>query len=276
MVSTVRIPNNETPTRLSYPDYLNYLTSNVGATLEDLGPSSDPSLHIYGIRIGNLDGSKKTIGIQGAIHGNEWVTAYSVAKFAKLLLNKGSGSYGYEKVIRHMLLRYDFYIIPMLNPAGYVNDTRENANGVDCNRNYRALSQPETIISATKLGGLPRLRAVIDCHRWASQPYPGGYSPPNDNRYNAWWDGFVRDLQVVLRSGVSFGKSQSGDGTAVSYFWDLKNNPADPVFSVTLEGLGSAGDQMFFMVNAIMTFIGRLMQWEDHRHLHPLDRNNIL
>lgn len=45
-----------------------------------------------------------------------------------------------------------FIFIPTVNPDGVNNDTRENGNGVDINRDFMALTQPETRLVARAIG----------------------------------------------------------------------------------------------------------------------------
>ncbi|MEO0239603.1 MAG: M14 family zinc carboxypeptidase [candidate division WOR-3 bacterium] len=72
------------------------------------------------------------IRIAGAIHGNEWIGAEVSYLYAKYLLQ----NYASNDTVRNMVNNREIYIIPILNPDGYVSQTRYNANGVDLNRNF--------------------------------------------------------------------------------------------------------------------------------------------
>src|SRR5690606_12479993 len=50
----------------------------------------------------------------------------------------------FQSEIEQFLREYTFYVFPILNPDGARNYTRENANGVDLNRDAQALSQKES------------------------------------------------------------------------------------------------------------------------------------
>ncbi|RZJ28797.1 MAG: DUF2817 domain-containing protein, partial [Flavobacterium sp.] len=49
-----------------------------------------------------------------------------------------------QKTANDWLERFTFCFVPMLNPDGALRYTRENANGVDLNRDFVQLTQPES------------------------------------------------------------------------------------------------------------------------------------
>ncbi len=75
------------------------------------------------------------------MHGNEATTTKAVFDFIKLISQKQY----YKTQIERFLATYTLYVIPMLNPDGSERYTRENANGVDLNRDAQALSQSESL-----------------------------------------------------------------------------------------------------------------------------------
>jgi len=86
----------------------------------------------------------------GAHHGNEDISVEVPYDIAHHLLE----NYSTDPDIANLVDNYEIWIIPMMNPDGLENGSRENANGVDLNRNYGymrdsgdlsgAYSQPET------------------------------------------------------------------------------------------------------------------------------------
>jgi len=62
--------------------------------------------------------------IDGSIHGNEKIGTFSALRVAELLLE----SYRSNPSWQSKLNQYKIIIIPILNPDGFVNNTRENAN----------------------------------------------------------------------------------------------------------------------------------------------------
>lgn len=83
--------------------------------------------------------------VAGNIHGNEWIgNRMAMAIATRLLDGKDS-----DEWIKGMLDKMDFWILPCLNPDGYVRtyaeranddvkwiEIRKNAHGVDLNRNF--------------------------------------------------------------------------------------------------------------------------------------------
>jgi hypothetical protein len=72
----------------------------------------------------------------GTHHGDEKASTEAVLALPDRLL-RGSAS---DAAVRGLLERYAFYVLPLMNPDGYVFDSRFNADGMDLNRDY---SYPE-------------------------------------------------------------------------------------------------------------------------------------
>lgn len=76
--------------------------------------------------------AKRTILIDGGHHGNENAgIEMSLYVVDFLLANAGRNG-----TIDGWLVRYEFHVVPIVNPDGYVAQTRGNALGVNLNRNY--------------------------------------------------------------------------------------------------------------------------------------------
>lgn len=73
------------------------------------------------------------------MHGNESTTTKSVLDFINFLHSK-------SEISTNLLNTFTFCLLPMLNPDGAKLYTRENANGIDLNRDANDLSQPESVI----------------------------------------------------------------------------------------------------------------------------------
>ncbi|MFY8187172.1 MAG: M14 family metallopeptidase [Flavobacterium sp.] len=89
---------------------------------------------IFGFQFGH--GTTKIL-IWSQMHGNESTTTKSLIDFIAFLKSATDDS-------KMFLSRFTFFIIPMLNPDGAKLYTRENANGIDLNRDFLNLSQPES------------------------------------------------------------------------------------------------------------------------------------
>ncbi|MEM0516757.1 M14 family zinc carboxypeptidase [Aequorivita flava] len=74
------------------------------------------------------------------MHGNESTTTKAIFDFLKFINQKQY----FQTEIKTFLEHFTFYVFPMLNPDGACNYTRENANGIDLNRDAQALSQRES------------------------------------------------------------------------------------------------------------------------------------
>ncbi len=71
------------------------------------------------------------------MHGNESTTTKALFDFLNFLFSN-------ESEASKLLSRFTFCFLPMVNPDGAENYTRENANGIDLNRDSVDLSQPES------------------------------------------------------------------------------------------------------------------------------------
>jgi hypothetical protein len=76
-------------------------------------------------------GSKNAI-IDGAIHGNEKTGPFACLRIAELLIQY----YRSDPYWQTKLTEYKVIIVPVVNPDGFVSDTRVNANGQDLNGQF--------------------------------------------------------------------------------------------------------------------------------------------
>ena len=131
-----------------------YKVSNIAGryiTLEDIQPllrqwNTDNQLHTVGQSVRNQPIYTYTIGhgstrvlMWSQMHGNESTTTKAVFDFLNFM-------HGGSETAAQWLSHFTFMILPMLNPDGAKAYTRENANGVDLNRDAQDLSQPESKI----------------------------------------------------------------------------------------------------------------------------------
>src|SRR5690606_18007551 len=100
----------------------------------------------------------------GAQHGNEPAGREALLSLAEQL------STTTDPDVVSFLHQYGVLIVPTLNPDGILAGTRQNANGVDLNRDHIGLVQPETRALARVLGSARPL-IVVDQHEG-----PGGLS----------------------------------------------------------------------------------------------------
>lgn len=118
-------------------------------TLEKIEPllkalNKNNNLHIIGQSVlGNpiysytIGTGKTKILLWSQMHGNESTTTKALFDLLKLL-NSNSD------LVAELLKSFTFLAIPMLNPDGAAGYTRINANGIDLNRDFQDLTQPES------------------------------------------------------------------------------------------------------------------------------------
>lgn len=89
---------------------------------------------IYAVEIGH--GNTKIL-IWSQMHGNESTTTKAIMDFLQFLQSDNDDA-------RYFLKNFKLLIVPILNPDGAFAYTRENANGIDLNRDFVNRTQPET------------------------------------------------------------------------------------------------------------------------------------
>ncbi|MCK5131443.1 MAG: DUF2817 domain-containing protein [Candidatus Sabulitectum sp.] len=123
------------------------------ARIEQIGTSVQ-GREIYAVIVSdnvNDDEAEPEIRITGNIHGDEKSSGMSCLNFLEVLTD----NYGTSDVCTYVVDNSELWIISILNPDGYVNNTRYNANNIDLNRNCSymgpgggggstAFSEPET------------------------------------------------------------------------------------------------------------------------------------
>ena len=103
-------------------------------TIQAEGPCSD-GRQMWSLNLG--DPARPTIYLGAAIHGWEWENAYGLLRFAEVISQ--------DRTVEGLNTRHFHYkILPIQNPWGYDHFTRQNAHGVDLNRNFDCGWQPAT------------------------------------------------------------------------------------------------------------------------------------
>ncbi len=91
--------------------------------------------HVYGLKISDnplAEEDEIVCFFVGCHHGNEDISAEVPMYF----LNYVFTNYGVNPDVTYWVDNREIWVIPLLNPDGYVNNSRYNANNVDINRNY--------------------------------------------------------------------------------------------------------------------------------------------
>lgn len=128
-------------------------SSDVVITKDLLGKDASNTYDIYNYKVSRNTGSKPVVLIIVGEHGDELNSAML-------------GYYAFNEIVTGSLKKYlkyvDFWVVPLMNPYGYENKTRNNYNNVNLNRDFPcnweyssdthsttgdySLSQPETQI----------------------------------------------------------------------------------------------------------------------------------
>lgn len=176
----------------TYEDVVNTLESLVAqypdlCSLHSIGQSIQKR-ELYMIRIRNSSTENQTLpGIKliGSIHGNELLPVPLLLRFASFLLEE----YDTSSDVRFLVDHSDLWIMPLMNPDGYVYGNRFNADGVDLNRSFPDLEsdpvnntvgrQPETAAlmnfqqaRRTVLSANFHTGAVVVNYPWDNQSQP--------------------------------------------------------------------------------------------------------
>lgn len=157
--------------------------------LYDLG-SSVQGRTIWGLKITTdptVEEDKPEVRMCGVHHGNEGMGAELCLLLAQYLTD----NYGINATITTLVDTREIWIIPMVNPDGHEMGTRENANGVDLNRDYGYM-----------WGG------------WGGSPAPFSQPETQAIRANALENNFVLSLSFHTSADV------------VNYVWNYKHQRA--------------------------------------------------
>ncbi|MGA1199363.1 MAG: M14 family zinc carboxypeptidase, partial [Candidatus Latescibacterota bacterium] len=84
---------------------------------------------IYRLLIG--EPNRPTVFLTGGMHGDELAGVEAIFRFL-------------EQDLTPVLSHFRFFIIPCINPTGYVANTRLNAQGKDINRAFDSKETPES------------------------------------------------------------------------------------------------------------------------------------
>jgi hypothetical protein len=139
----------------SYTDIVNTLTNRANTypslcQLFDLGPTAGSSgRHIWALKISAnvaVEADKPEMKYIGNMHGDEVVGLMMCLNMIDYLL----ANYGTDPRVTNILDEIEVWIVPTMNPDGYMSVTRYNAHGVDLNRAFPEGSgpnpEPNTII----------------------------------------------------------------------------------------------------------------------------------
>jgi predicted deacylase len=154
------------------------------------------------------------VRITGLHHGNELTSGEIVLG----VLERLTEDYGADPLVTALVEELDIWLVPIVNPDGYVANARVNAAGVDLNRNYGFMwrsagaldapfSEPETRAVVSQFFDRPFVLqldfhtvARFVNHLWDHSPHP----TPDDALVLAWSRAYGRLTRYPVIRGHSW------------------------------------------------------------------------
>jgi hypothetical protein len=175
----------------TYDEHVQFMSDLVAAN-PDLAEMVTVGLSVEGrplwaLRITGPGADKPGVIYHGAQHGNEAAGASVVAYAAYHLLT----NYTSDPEVTTLVDNVEWFLLPIMNPDGYVDYDRWNANGVDLNRNWGGpgsgqdpwggpypFSEPETAAMRDFFQAHRNVRVHIDFHGYVPWlMWPWGHRP---------------------------------------------------------------------------------------------------
>lgn len=134
-------------------DNKHYLSSEILSQIT----FKNQSLPIYALSLGSTAADAPCITFVGGIHGLERIGTQVVLTFLETLLMRLHWDLTFENILQHVRIIF----LPLINPAGMINHTRSNGQGVDLMRNAPVDCQEK----AVWLGGGHRISRNLPWYR---------------------------------------------------------------------------------------------------------------
>jgi Predicted carboxypeptidase len=159
------------------PQIENYLQAVASAlpaiaTYKVLGQSGQGRDLVYLIINATCQASPPAIFANGTHHGDEPSSTEAALAIPDYLLRRSTT----DATVRSLLQTYAFYVMPLVNPDGFALHTRENAAGLDINRDYSYPGRSDADSFKTLEAGLVKslqesvgFRAAITYHSGAQE-----------------------------------------------------------------------------------------------------------
>jgi hypothetical protein len=176
--------------------------------------------------------------IDAAIHGNEKTGTFASLRIAELLIQY----YRSDPYWTSRLKQYTVLIIPVLNPDGFVHNTRENANGTDLNRQFPpggTTTEPEALALKSLMDSC-KPTVYINMHE-------GGEWYPLDMLWGVYETGTNKAL-----TGMAMHDANNTFTALKHWGWYTKDNMT--VWIGTVRGIYSAGINSMAVAYASYTY----------------------
>ena len=150
-VSAVKAPPTDVPALIS--DWIS-AAREAGFRQEQVGSTPSGPLVAFTRR---ALGNKPRVYLSAGIHGDEPAPPRALLSLVR------QGFFGDAAT---------WFICPVLNPEGLARGTRENAQGIDLNRDFKALTSPEIRAQVTWLRRQPNFEVTICLHEdWEAKGF---------------------------------------------------------------------------------------------------------
>jgi carboxypeptidase A1 len=198
-----------------YPTYAEMVTflEGLASAFPDLAQTAVVGTSVEGrdllaLRITGSDSERPGTMFHGAQHGNERTGAMAVAYMAEYLL----ANYETDPHVQSLVDGLEWFLMPIMNPDGWVQNQRYNGRGVDLNRDWSGpdpkgvsrFGQPETAALRDFFTDHPNIQAYIDFHTYGNMIlWPWGYTAElcaDDNLFRPLGFEMQRRIEAVRGS----------------------------------------------------------------------------
>ena len=219
-------------TLFTYDEAMNRLGSWVSSAPKGMNASlirigrSVLGRDINATRFGN---GSRYITVNAATHGNERVPPLALLRLLQVIQEDFVANGPWKK----RLAEISMIVIPILNPDGYVNDTRENANGKDLNRQFppETTTEPEAWALRWLWGNYSTFLYIDDHEGYYWYPSNYDYAPylpssPVDVRaftnQNCYWT--ADDFEALQHWGYFTYNGSNVNIGKVKNIWEAATN----------------------------------------------------
>ena len=123
-----------------YNHFVNRVHASARSYMEIIDLESIGGYPIYSIALKGRQRACRHVLLTAGLHGDEPAGPEAILRFL-------------ERDHSSLLHTFDFFILPCINPYGFVHNTRENATGLDINRSFEEDTTPEAILVKRTLQG---------------------------------------------------------------------------------------------------------------------------
>ena len=195
------------------------------------------------------EGIEPEILLTGCVHGDEKASAMTVLQYAEWLAEH----YASDPNAQYIVNTAEVWVIPVLNPDGYFNNTMSNGRGVDVNKNFATFWSSGGSGSAAFSENESQAVRDLTFPNWPSatgahNPFVAGLSlHAGDSYFEHVWSGSsatVQDIDLILDTADEYDLLNLDPNMTVSSGWNVY-----PVY-------GEMSDWYYDVVGTIDSHVG--------------------